>query len=222
MPRKAGKNNRNKDYKKYSSQIYDFYDSQFRMPTFKELTDIFGVNSKDTVSRILDTLVSFGYIAKDSNGKILPIIEKFKSQNYKPKTKIEKSYLNIKYGLKMLGLVEAGFPSFVDAADMETISLEDWIVKDKNATFMLQVKGESMIDAGIMEGDYVIVERGREPKNNDIVLANIDSGWTLKYYKKDKTGIYLEPANKKFKIIRPKQDLEIPAVVISVIRKYGK
>jgi repressor LexA len=66
------------------------------------------------------------------------------------------------------------------------------------------------------------VERGREPKNGDIVLANVDSGWTLKYYKKDKQGIYLEPANKKFKIIRPKQNLEIPAVVVSVIRKYGK
>jgi repressor LexA len=95
-------------------------------------------------------------------------------------------------------------------------------VADKSATFMLKVKGESMIDAGIMDGDYVIVERGREPKNNDIVLANVDSGWTLKYYKKDKQGVYLEPANKKFKTIRPKQDLEIPAVVISVVRKYTK
>ncbi len=206
----------NKDYKKHSKEIYDFYDSYYRMPSYKELTDIFGVSSKDTVFRIVEVLVNLGYIAKDSNGKLLPIMEKFKSQNFKPKKSMLKS------GLKMLGLVEAGFPSFVDAADMETISLEDWLIGDKTATFMLKVKGESMIDAGIMEGDYVIVERGREPKNNDIVLANIDSGWTLKYYKKDKTGVFLEPANKKFKIIRPKQDLEIPAVVVSVIRKYGR
>ena len=79
-----------------------------------------------------------------------------------------------------------------------------------------------MRDAGSIAGDYVIVERGREPKSGDIVLAPVDSGWTLKYYKKDKQGVYLEPANKNFKIIRPKEDLEIPAVVVSMVRKYGK
>lgn len=219
MPRKVI----NKDYRKLSSQVYEFYDSNFRMPSYEELKVIFGVNSKDTVFRIVETLVNLGYLLKDSNGRLLPIIEKFKSQNFKPKKSfVKESFKNLNYGLKMLGLVEAGFPSFVDAEDMETISLEDWIVKDRTATFMLRVKGESMIDAGIMDGDYVIVERGRDPKNNDIVLANVDSGWTLKYYIKDKTGISLEPANKKFKTIRAKQDLEIPAVVISVIRKYGK
>lgn len=210
MPRKVIQ----KDYKKLSEKIYDFYDSNYRMPSYAELTDIFGVSSKDTVSRIVDTLENYEYITKDSTGKILPIIEKFRSENYKPKKK---------HGvLRMLGLVEAGFPSFVDAANMDTITLDDWLVGDKTATFILKVKGESMIDAGIMDGDYVLVERGREPKMGDIVLANVDAGWTLKYYKKDKQGVYLEPANKNFKIIRPKQDLEIPAVVVSVIRKYKK
>jgi repressor LexA len=210
MPRKVIQ----KDYKKLSSNVYDFYDLNHRMPSYNELTDIFGVSSKDTVSRIVSTLVSLGFITQDSNGRLLPIIDKFKSQNFKPK-----KHYSV---LRMLGLVEAGFPSFVDVEDTETISLDDWIVADKTATFMLKVKGESMIDAGIMDGDYVIVERGRDPKNNDIVLANVDGGWTLKYYIKDKTGISLEPANKRFKTIRAKQDLEIPAVVISVIRKYGK
>jgi repressor LexA len=120
----------------------------------------------------------------------------------------------------MLGLVEAGFPTFVDAEDMETITLDDWLIGDKSATFMLKVKGESMIDAGIMDGDYVIVERGKEPKVGDIVLANVDSGWTLKYYKKEAGKVVLIPANKKFKPIYPKENLEIPAVVVSVVRKY--
>jgi len=210
MPKKA----KPRDYKKLSSLIYDFYDSNYRMPTYSELTNVFNVSSKDTVFRVVETLVSLGYISKDSTGKILPIMEKFKSENFRPKKKYPM--------LRMLGLVEAGFPSFVDVEDMETIGLEEWLIGNKTATFMLKVKGESMIDAGIMDGDYVIVERGREPKLGEIVLANVDSGWTLKFYKKDKTGVYLEPANKKFKIIRPKQDLEIPAIVVSVVRKYGK
>jgi repressor LexA len=71
-----------------------------------------------------------------------------------------------------------------------------------------------------MDGDYVIVERGKEPKVGDIVLANVDSGWTLKYYKKEAGKVVLIPANKKFKPIYPKENLEIPAVVVSVVRKY--
>ncbi len=211
MPRKVIQ----RDYKKYSSQIYDFYDKHHRMPSFQELTNIFAVNSKDTVSRIVETLVSLDFLDKDENGRLLPVLDKFKSQNFKPKKTTK-----ILYSLRLLGLVEAGFPSFVDAEDMETITLDDWLIGDKTATFMLKVKGESMIDAGIMDGDFVIVERGREPKNNDIVLANIDSGWTLKYYHKDKNGISLVPANSKFKTIFPKQSLEISAVVMSIVRKY--
>ncbi len=212
MPRKVIQ----RDYKKLSEKVYEFYETKHRMPSFQELTNIFTVSSKDTVARIVEDLVNLEFIDKDKNGKLLPKFERFKSQNYRPKKTLSQKV----FSLKMLGLVEAGFPSFVDAEDLETISLEDWLVGDKNATFILKVKGESMIEAGIMDGDYVIVERGREPKSGDVVLANVDSGWTLKYYKKDRQGVYLEPANKKFKIIRPKQDLEIPAVVVSVIRKY--
>jgi repressor LexA len=201
-----------KDYKKLSERVYEFYEKNYRMPSFQELTNIFSVNSKDTVSRILEDLVNLEYIDKDKNGKLLPVMNRFKSYNYRPKKKVGV--------LKMLGLVEAGFPTFVDAEDMESITLDDWLVGDKTATFMLRVKGESMIDAGIMDGDYVIVERGREPRVGDIVLANVDSGWTLKYFEKEKGKIALVPANKKFKPIYPAQNLEIPAVVISVVRRY--
>lgn len=214
----------NKDYKKMSEQVYRFYQSNRRMPTFSELTSVFGVSSKDTVSRIVQTMVDLGFVAKDERGYLIPIVEErfqkvLQPTGYKPKHGIRKQGYGV---LRMLGLVEAGFPTFVDVEDTETIDLDEWLVGDKTATFMLKVKGESMRDAGIMDGDYVIVERGREPKIGDVVLANVDSGWTLKFYKKDKQGIYLEPANKNFKNIRPKQDLEIPAVVVSVIRKYGK
>lgn len=79
-----------------------------------------------------------------------------------------------------------------------------------------------LVDAGIMDGDYVIVERGKEPRNGDIVLANVDEAWTLKYFERNKNGVVLMPANKNFKPIYPKETLEVPAVVVSVIRKYKK
>ena len=208
-----------RDYKNLSQKVYNFYENKYRMPSFQELTDIFNVASKDTVARIVEDLVNLEFIDKDKNGKLIPKFEKFKSQNYKPKKNLKQKTFGT---LRMLGLVEAGFPTFVEAEDMDTITLDEWLIGDKNATFMLKVKGESMIDAGIIEGDYVIVERGKEPRNGDIVLANVDEAWTLKYFKKEKGQVVLIPANKKFKPIYPKEKLEIPAVVVSVIRKYTK
>ena len=85
---------------------------------------------------------------------------------------------------------------------------------------MLEVKGDSMIDAGIQEGDLVIAERGREPKPGNIVIAEVDGGWTMKYYRKKGSEVYLEPANKNYPLIYPKENMKIAAVVKGVIRKY--
>ena len=85
---------------------------------------------------------------------------------------------------------------------------------------MLKVKGDSMIDAGIVEGDMVLVERRSEAKSGEIVIAEVDGGWTMKYFKKTGSQVMLIAANKKYKPIIPKEDLVIAAVVIAVIRKY--
>lgn len=212
-----------KDYKLYSKRIYDFWNGQRKMPTFEDLKGLLDVRSKDTVSRIVNDLVNMGHILKDKTGKLLPVEDKVLEHSRKvDRRKIERLINNNAGQMRMLGLVQAGFPTHVDAQDLETINLEEWLIGDKDATFMLRVKGDSMIDAGIMEDDYVIVERGQEPKINDVVLAEVDGSWTLKFYKKDKQGAYLEPANKAFKTIRPQQDLNIAAVVVAQIRKYGK
>ena len=93
----------------------------------------------------------------------------------------------------------------------------------KGDTFMLEVKGESMIDAHIAEGDMVLVERNENPKIGDIVVALVDGGWTLKYYRKDKNGqVYLQPANEAFSDIYPEYEMQIAAVVRAVIRKFKK
>jgi repressor LexA len=201
-----------KDYKKLADRIYDFYKQERKMPSFTDLKAIFGVSSKDTVFRITNTMEGLGLIEKDKDGKLIPV----KSEFLNIKHSKQKSY-----GIaKMLSTVEAGFPTYVEISDLETITLDEWLLGDKRATFILRVKGESMRDAGILDGDYVVVERGREPKNGDVVLAEVDGNWTLKYYRKDKSGITLVPANKNFPIIRAKESLEIPAVVVSTIRKY--
>jgi repressor LexA len=101
------------------------------------------------------------------------------------------------------------------------MSLDEYLISNKDATYILEVKGDSMIDEGIKEGDLVIAERSKEPKNGDIVIAEVDGGWTMKYLRKDNRGkTYLEAANKKYQPIYPEHELKIAAVVKGVIRKY--
>ena len=78
-----------------------------------------------------------------------------------------------------------------------------------------------MKDAGINDGDMVIVERRDNARVGDIVIAEVDGAWTMKYLRKDsKKGFYLEPANEAFENIYPQEDLRIQAVVRAVVRKY--
>ena len=91
----------------------------------------------------------------------------------------------------------------------------------KSASSMLaKEEGDSMIEAGIHEGDLVIVERGREPKQGDIVIAEVDGEWTMKYYTKKRGKIILQPANKKYPPIEAENELRLGGVVTANVRKY--
>jgi repressor LexA len=168
---------------------------------------------------------NLGKIDLDNQGKLIPQKKYFNQKLLKSELPIKSVHSKSKTSktiLKMLSPVEAGFPSSAEDGEAEELSIDEWILGDRSATFMLKVKGESMRDAGIFDGDYVVVERGRAPRVGNIVLAIVDNAWTIKYFRKDKKGnIYLEPANSDFPIITPTGQLEVPAVVVSVIRKYA-
>jgi len=100
------------------------------------------------------------------------------------------------------------------------INLEDHLIRNPQATYLLRVQGESMIDAGILPGDAVLVERREEAKTGDIVIAEVDGEWTMKVFRRRGRRVLLEPANPNFPTIVPQQHLRIAAVVIAVIRHY--
>jgi repressor LexA len=85
---------------------------------------------------------------------------------------------------------------------------------------MLEVDGDSMIDAHIEKGDMVLVERATVAKDMQIVIAEVDGEFTMKYFRKEGNKAWLEPANKNYKPIYPTHDLKINAIVKAVIRKY--
>jgi SOS regulatory protein LexA len=120
----------------------------------------------------------------------------------------------------VLGLVEAGFPSPAEEELRDTLSLDEFLVQNPDASFLLKVSGDSMTGAGILPGDLVIVDRGQTGKSGDIVIAEVDGEWTMKYLKKSGDAVYLVPANPRYKPVKPKHELKIAGVVTAVVRKY--
>ena len=116
--------------------------------------------------------------------------------------------------------MEAGFPSPAEEELADTMSLDDLLIQNPQATFLLRVSGDSMTEAGILPGDMVIVDKGQTPKNGDIVIAEVDGAWTMKYLKKRGAEVTLIPANPKYRPIRPKKELKIAGVVTAAVRKY--
>jgi SOS regulatory protein LexA len=187
----------------YLFTLRTFYRTHGRMPSYGELGALLKFRSKNAVTYHVDKWVEQGLVGKDKKtGQLLP----GRGMSM----------------LKILGHVRAGFPSPAEEALTEAISLDDWLISNKEASFMLEVIGDSMIDAGIHEGDVVILERGRQPKNGDIVVAEVDHDWTIKFFEKRNGGVVLKPANKKYKPIIPEEELKIAGVVTAVIRKYKR
>lgn len=185
---------------KYHQKILRFYRKARRMPSYSEIMELAGFKSKNAAYKLVKKMISLGIVEKDSSGKIIP--------------------RHIFGETKILGTVEAGFPSPAEEELTDTITLDEYLIKNKEATYMLKVRGESMIDAGIKPGDIVLVERNKPPRDGDIVIAEVDGQWTMKYFRKSGSRVTLVPGNKKFKTITPEDELRIAAVVTAVVRKY--
>jgi repressor LexA len=181
-------------------RLISFYYKQKRMPTYAELMRLWGYKTKSAVDYALRKLVEEGVVSKDKSGKLIP--------------------RNLYRDVKVLGVVEAGFPTAAEEELVDTMSLDDFLVKNKESAFLLRVKGDSMKNAGIMEGDLVLVERGRAPKAGEIVIARVDGEFTMKYYRTKGGRAYLEAANENYAPIYPAEELSVEAVVTAVIRKY--
>jgi len=180
--------------------IREFHESRGRMPSLAEVCRLAGLRSKHAAWKLVNKLEGGGVIRRDATGRLTP---------------------GSKMGaVRLLGTVEAGFPGPAEEGLLETLSLDTWLVRNREASFLLKVSGDSMIEAGILPGDLVIVDRSRAPRNGDVVVAEVDGAWTLKHFRKQGGTITLLPANAKYPPITPRHELRIAGVVTSVIRSY--
>jgi SOS regulatory protein LexA len=187
-------------YNEHKNKLLSFYEREKRMPTYTEMMKLFGFKSKNAVARLVDKFIEAGLVTKDYLGRLVP----------------EKSFDEI----PLLGLVKAGFPADVAEESRDTVNLDDYLVTKKEKTYLLEVDGDSMIEAHIADGDMVLVEKTDHARDGDIVIADVDGEFTMKYFRKEGNTVWLEPANKDFKPIYPTVYLNVTAVVKAVIRKY--
>ncbi|MDA8171738.1 MAG: transcriptional repressor LexA [Nitrospiraceae bacterium] len=181
-------------------EISSFYHERGRMPSFSEIGELVGLSSKNAASKLVVRLEKMGILKRDEKGRLVPGA--------------------MAHPVKVLGTVEAGFPSPAEEELSDTLSLDELLIQNREATFLLKVSGDSMSGAGILPGDMVIVDKGLTPKSGDIVIAEVDGAWTMKYLRKRGSDVTLLPANPNYKLIKPENELKIAGVVTAVVRKY--
>ncbi len=178
-------------------------------PSYREIADHFEFSSVATVAEHIENLKSKGYLTSDeSSYRSLKVTG----------VEIEHDGSFLGFTIPLMGAIQAGKP--IEAVrTSETLEIpRDMMTKN---VFALKVKGDSMIDDAIMEGDYVVVEPCQAPKNGDIVVALINKDEvTLKRFYREKDHIRLQPANRNYQPIRVKKVI-IQGRVRGVIRKFG-
>ena len=187
--------------------IISYLRSHDYSPSYQEIADHCGLQSKATVFQHIQTLRDKGFLTTDE-GAIRNVMPTEQAVSFERAVQ-----------LPLTGLITAGAP--IEAvATRETMTVPTDLVRDVANTYVLRVKGESMVDEGILDGDYVIVERNPSPHNGDVVVALLQNEYaTLKKFYRERDRIRLQPANTTMQPIYARDPL-IQGVVKAVIRKF--
>jgi repressor LexA len=190
---------RNIDHE-YLGKLQDYYARQKNLPSMGRLADLLGFSGTGGVFALVGRLKEAGYLAQGADRRLAPT-EKF-------------------FERPMLGQVRAGLPEPAEEYAVG-VNIDSHLVKLPTRTSLLQVRGDSMKDAAILDGDTVVVQKGAPAKPGDIVVAIVDNEFTVKYLDLDKEGnFFLRAGNAAFPPIKPKHALELYGVVVGSFRKY--
>ena len=170
------------------------------LSSYEKMKGIFGFKSKNSIKQYIEVLKNQDLIILN-NGNL---------------------YINPnQFGAPLvLTSVKAGFAAIMDDKIEKRISMDEILEINSPSTFVFKVSGDSMCEIGILDGDYVIIKKTPNANIDDVVLAIVDNEFTLKTYKKDNMGYYLQPKNKDYPIIRPRFSLSIFGVAIGITRRF--
>ncbi len=182
-------------------------------PTLSEIARATGHKSNSTVHTLIRSLVEKGYVQKvDGNTRVLKIIDE------KAANGLMGQLPSIE--LPLMGYIAAGKPLEPHTDPNATFQISASMISGKKTAYVLQVKGESMIEEGILDGDYVVIEKSETANNGDIVVALVDDNLaTLKKFYKEGERVVLRPANSAMEPIYP-NSLRIQGIAVGVVRKF--
>lgn len=184
---------------KHLAKLRTHWKRHAAFPSMAKLCDTVGLSSTSSVFALVGRLVEAGYLER-VDGRIAPT-RKF-------------------FARPLLSPVRAGQPQPASQEEPELLTLDDYLIDDPNRTSLHKVRGDSMKDVGILEGDLVVVEHHTPTKPGDILVAWADNELTVKTLLLDAQGrYYLQPANSAYQPIFPATSLEVMGVVIGVVRK---
>lgn len=199
--------------------IIQFQEQNGYSPTLKEMADATGKRSASTIHALIRTMVDKGYVQKvEGNLRTLKVLKKDSlGKLIGPATKS----LGPTVALPLMGFIAAGQPLEPYTDPEATFAVASSMLSGTKTSYVLQVKGSSMIEDGILDGDYVVIEKSELANNGDIVVALVDESLaTLKRFYKEGDQVILKPANSTMEPIYPKQ-VRVQGKCVGLIRKFN-
>ena len=184
----------------YLTSLQDYYAQHRALPSYSSIGQLLGLRSKSSVAALVARLRLAGYLDTTPDRRLAPTRRFFERQLADAP-------------------VQAGMPSPVEDTHGDALTIDDYLIDRPSQTVLIRVRGDSMIDAGILEGDLVVVEKSASAKRGDIVVAIVDGQFTLKRLDLDRGRFVLVPENKAYPVIRPEGALEIFGVMVGLVRK---
>ena len=200
-----------KDLTKRQKEIFDYIGTYLGKhgypPTVREIGKAVGLHSSSTVHAHLSKLESLGVLRRDpSKPRALEVLVERAKKVVRPT------------GFPLVGQVAAGEPILAEENIEDYLQVPSLIGGDNDDDYILQVRGDSMRDAGILEGDFVVVRPADDVSNGEIVVALIEDEATVKRYFKERNGVRLQPENPAYEPIRTRE-AKVLGKVVGVFRK---
>lgn len=187
---------------RYLAALRTHWKAHRSFPSLAKLAPILGMSSTGSTFEAVARLEDAGYLTK-KEGRVAPGAQFF--------------------AYPVLGTVRAGLPQPASDEAFEFLSVEDLLIREPNKTTMCHVRGDSMRDAGLLDGDVVIVETNSVVEAGDVVVAVVDGQMTVKYLRKATDGRYfLEAANPAYEPIEPRNSLDVIGLVTGSFRTMKK
>jgi len=188
------------DDRQYLAKLQDYYAQHKVLPSYAAIGNLIGLRSKASVAGLVLRLKNERFVESTPDRRLKP------GKRFFERAAAES--------------VRAGLPSPASDTNPDALSIDAYLVTHPSKTVLITVVGDSMIDAGIHPGDVVVVEKRNAANIGDIVVAIVDSEFTLKRLHRERGQNVLKPENKAYPVIRPKGDFEIFGVVVGQFRKY--